>query len=121
MLQLTVRAGPARRPVGAPPLPTGQRVFLSCRCSYAGQSMNSNPESAAHLQQVVADLVRTAEANLPPPEKLDLLCVQIGTAQYWLDQLQRPVDLGPELTGPHFIAHPQLSPISRIRPSQFDV
>ena len=53
--------------------------------------MTCTPEAAAHLQQVVADLVHTAESNLPPPEKLDLLCVQIGTAQDWLDQLQRQV------------------------------
>jgi len=44
--------------------------------------MSCTPEAAAHLQQVAADLVRTAESDLPPLEKLELLCLQIGTAQY---------------------------------------
>lgn len=75
-----------------------------------GQFMSCTPEAAVHLVQSIADLVRTANSDVPPPEILDLLCVQIGTAQYWLDQLQGQVDPGHELAGPHFGAQPRLSP-----------
>jgi hypothetical protein len=73
--------------------------------------MNSDSEAVAQLRRAVADLVGTAQSSLPPAEKLDLLCVQIGTAQYWLDQLHRQADPGHELAGPHFVTRPQPSPI----------
>lgn len=64
--------------------------------------MNCQSEACAHLRQVVADLVSSAQSDLRPMEKLELLCVQIGTAQHWLDQLECTGPAGHVLAGPHF-------------------
>jgi len=35
------------------------------------------------LLRAVRQLIATAESDLPPAEKLDLLRVQLGTLQFW--------------------------------------
>lgn len=40
------------------------------------------------LAQAIDELARIVTEKIEPKEKLRLLCLQIGTAQFWLDQLQ---------------------------------
>ena len=60
------------------------------------------------LKQAIQDLVRTADSDLPRPDKLELLCVQVGTVRFWLDQLEQAANDEHGLDGPHFAAptHP---------------
>jgi hypothetical protein len=51
------------------------------------------------LVAVIRELRRIAESPLPPQEKLGLLCAQIGTAVYWLEQMD---ELAGRLHGPHW-------------------
>lgn len=54
------------------------------------------------LLETVARMVEIAESRLPPAAQLDLLHVQIGTAQFWAEQLQYPDAAAEELRAPHF-------------------
>ncbi len=54
------------------------------------------------LAQAIHDLARTAESDLTPPEKLELLCVQVGTALHRLHEVETDPPRGHERGNPHF-------------------
>jgi hypothetical protein len=62
-------------------------VFSLLLQQFGGPTMNSCTEACAQVRCVVADLVRIAQSDLAPPDKLELLCTQIGTAQHLLAEL----------------------------------
>jgi len=66
-------------------IPAGQE-------SVSGREVDRDRErSTQHeLVRAVRQLIATAESDLPPAEKLELLCVQVGTLQYWADRLLGP-------------------------------
>ena len=72
--------------------------------------MGSDGPAFQQLQQAIDDLARTAQSDLPTSEKLELLCVQIGTAQHWLTLLERDTAGAEGLTGPHFASQPAAPP-----------
>jgi hypothetical protein len=73
------------------------------------------------LKLAIQDLVCTAESDLPRPEKLEFLCVQVGTARFWLDQVEPPANDEHELAGPHFATTLQPSAGERSRSTRSDV
>jgi hypothetical protein len=62
------------------------------------------------LRRAIEDLARTAQSDLPPSEMLELLCVQIGTAQHWLTLLESDTAGAEGLAGPHFASQPAAPP-----------
>jgi hypothetical protein len=64
--------------------------------------MNCCTEAYRQLLDVVDDLVRIAQSDLSPPEKLSLLSTQIGTAQHLMAQLPADEAASAGLAGPHF-------------------
>ncbi|MBL8851847.1 MAG: hypothetical protein JNG89_19400 [Planctomycetaceae bacterium] len=63
--------------------------------------MNNDTDAYSLLRRAIAALVATAQSDLRPAEKLELLCIQIGTAQHLLMQLPTE-NTAPSLRGPHF-------------------
>jgi hypothetical protein len=63
-------------------IPAGQE-------SGTGRRVDRDGERSAEEQLVraVRQLIATAESDLRPSEKLDLLRVQIGTLEFWADRL----------------------------------
>lgn len=64
--------------------------------------MSNCTEACIQLRHVVADLVSTAQSDLPPADKLELLCVQIGTAAFWTGQIGPDGQLHAPAAGPHW-------------------
>jgi hypothetical protein len=68
--------------------------------------MHCDHSSCRQLVDAVQELIRTAASDLAPPDKLELLCIQIGTAQHWLSvveqQLAAEPASDPPLHGPHW-------------------
>ena len=54
------------------------------------------------LVRAVRQLIATAESDLPPAEKLELLRVQIGTLEFWADRLTGPKPSSSAVPAPHF-------------------
>jgi hypothetical protein len=78
-------------------IPAGQE-------SGTGRSVDRHGERSALplLLDAIHQLVETAESNLPPTEKLDLLSIQIGALQFWADQLNSSASPPVILRAPHF-------------------
>jgi hypothetical protein len=63
---------------------------------------DAEPSAIQQLVETVARLAAIAESDLPPPARLELLRVQIGTAQFWAEQVgaaDRPMLHGPHWQG----------------------
>lgn len=50
--------------------------------------MDCGQLSYRQLSDAVLALARTAASDLPPRDKLELLCIQIGTARHWLSVVE---------------------------------
>lgn len=72
--------------------------------SVSGRSVDRDGERSTQEQllRVVRQLIATAESDLPPAEKLELLRVQVGTLQFWADRLAGPLPSASAVPAPHF-------------------
>jgi len=68
--------------------------------------MDCGHTSCRQLSDTVLALARMAASDLPPRDKLELLCIQIGTAQHWLSVVEQQLGAESEcdtpLQGPHW-------------------
>lgn len=62
------------------------------------------PSPVRGLVAAIRELAETAETDLPPSAKLELLIVQIGTARFWADQISEAVVNAGRVPAPHFDA-----------------
>ena len=68
--------------------------------------MLNDTQVHAQLRRAIADLVGTAQSDLLPADKLALLCSQIGTLAFWVDQLEADAASPPPAPGPHWKGRP---------------